>query len=45
LCQQFRAIVELTFRGMLSDSERSRIGELFPATINAGEPNCPELAQ
>jgi AcrR family transcriptional regulator len=44
LCQQFRAIVELTFRGMLSDSERSRIGELFLTTANAGQPNCPEPA-
>lgn len=31
LCQQYRALVEITFRGILSDAERQRLGEMSPA--------------
>lgn len=36
LCQQYRALVELTFRGMLSDAERERLGGRSPADWGAG---------
>lgn len=31
LCQQYRALVELTFRGVLSDDERKKLGSISPA--------------
>jgi len=31
LCQQYKALVELTFRGILSEGERTRMGSMSPA--------------
>ncbi len=33
LCQQYKAVVELLFRGMLSDSERQRLSDTSPSDL------------
>lgn len=40
LCQQYRALVELTFRGVLSDAERQRLGNVSPADWNSTGKSC-----
>ena len=41
LCQQYRALVELTFRGMLSSAERDRLGTFSPADWQQKTDACP----
>jgi AcrR family transcriptional regulator len=38
LCQQYQAVIELLFRGMLSDAERHRLGNLSPADLCDQQP-------
>jgi AcrR family transcriptional regulator len=40
LCQQYRALIELQFRGVLSDAERQRLGNFSPADWKSQPGTC-----